>query len=81
MSWTLRVPYRDRADDLADVALASRAIADPEERAVAYQLAVDAAPSGAVTSMGRVRDAFLLITTPRRSSAQGKPPPHRQEHA
>ncbi|MCE3267405.1 MAG: hypothetical protein K0S15_2114, partial [Solirubrobacterales bacterium] len=48
MSWTLRVPYRDRADDLADVALASRAIADPEERAVAYQLAVDAAPSGAV---------------------------------
>ena len=51
-AWGIRVPIASRDDALADVALASRAIADPEERAVAYQLAVDAAPSGAVTLHG-----------------------------
>jgi hypothetical protein len=54
--WAIRSPYRSRDDDRADVALASSELEESEERAVAYQLAIDAATHGGMRSVDELHD-------------------------
>jgi hypothetical protein len=65
-SWKIRLAIPSRDADLAAVALASREIADPEERAVAYQIAIDAATSGGIRTAGELIDHFERMTEPER---------------
>jgi hypothetical protein len=47
--WQIRIPHRDRDAPLADLGDLVRHLPDPAERAVARQLAVDAAADGCRT--------------------------------
>jgi hypothetical protein len=61
MSDTIRVPFRDRSDSLADVADAARALPAGEDRAVVRGLVLEAAESGMATA-GDMLDALTGMT-------------------
>jgi hypothetical protein len=66
MSWQIHIPFRDPTDTLAEVGEAVRELPDPEDRAVARELTLEAACSGISTAGGLIDELDQLDRAQRR---------------